>query len=129
VIRAIIAEYQELFPQRIVRPIAVFRSLKDQQAAFKKGASQKDGVEKPSKHQHLGPTGEPQSLAVDLGVFTRDGRYLTNAKLYYFPFLALGEKHGLRSGGDWDGNGILDTDERPNALADLSHLEWIGEVA
>lgn len=114
------------FPDFTVRPTCVYRSVAEQLEEFKAGRSQLDGVHKIGKHNTT-PTD-----AIDVGIFRRsDGRYLDEIAgfppsfrkaLYAFIGL-LAQQHGLRWGGDWDGDGIpvdIDPDEHLN---DVYHLE------
>jgi len=121
-IEAVKAQYLAMFPNRNIREIEVLRTDAEQAADFAAGRSKLDGVTKKSKHQP-GPDGK--SRAVDLGVFNKaNTHYLTNV-LYYEPLVGLAAKNGLRSGLDWDRDGISDIAEHPRWLHDGPHLEEI----
>lgn len=89
----IVTDYNQMFPERELKPIETLRSLEEQLIAYKKGKSQlKVGLHNPSKEY-------PKSRACDFGVFIK-GKYMTDEK-YYYPLLELCRKYDLISGIDF----------------------------
>jgi len=130
----ILADYQQVYPDRELRVICVLRSSTEQWACFKVGreiqenldgtytilseddneiVTKVDGRTKFSKH--LPDPIEPKSKAVDFGVFI-GGKYMTNDS-YYFPLQFLAHKYGLRSGADFLGK-----------FKDFPHVEVPGPI-
>ncbi len=103
-----------------VRPFWIHRT-EDQQAALyaigrtvdtdKKPVTNCDGVIKRSKHQDW--------LAADLGVLV-DGVLIWERIEAYEKLGKLGKKFGLRWGGDWDSDDLIEPTEN-----DIYHFEYM----
>jgi len=117
----IIEEFAAFDPTRRLIITETGRSVERQQADFAAGRSQRDGVHKLSMHQFQELHGEFAAHAVDFGVIVR-GKYATDRGSYE-PLMVIAERHGLRSGLDWDSDGIVDVTQRPRALVDGPHVE------
>lgn len=117
------------FPEWELRPIAVYRSVADQQKAFASGNSRIDGVKKKGEHNHY------PSRAIDAGIFRKtDGAWidtLLEKKLVtieqyrgmYAVYGLLAQSQGLRWGNDWNGNGIAVGPDPAESLVDAYHVE------
>lgn len=83
--------------------------------------TQKDGVEKLSKHQ--GEGGEPPSLAVDVVPYPVD--WQDEERMVYFAGFVIGVAKmkgiAVRWGGDWDS----DTETSDTNFRDLPHFELV----
>lgn len=141
--KAIIDDYNVIMSieQLTLRPICTLRTAEEQLEAFKKGRKIEmvdgkpvvieehkglvitylDGITKVSKHN---PTKEyPLSRAVDFGVFSKEGKYLTDNQ-YYKPLLDLARKYGLRSGWDFKDTGLpIDKLIKMPGFKDPPHVE------
>ena len=98
----IIADYNEMFPDRKLFVVCTLRSLEDQLKAFIEGKSQIDGVHKFGRHNAI-PGKYDKSRAVDFGVMIK-GKYEGNGK-YYTYLLDLARKYDLVSGIDFKQTG------------------------
>lgn len=116
----------------------VLRTTEEQQALYAKGrtvppigdkyeVTQRDGVTRLSNHQAQWRHFEFASHAVDTTIFDAAGNYVT-VDGPYRQLIALALAFGIKSGGDWNRNGIAadrDGDYRP----DFPHLECLGDEA
>ncbi|MBI1228213.1 MAG: M15 family peptidase [Bacteroidetes bacterium] len=104
-----------------------YRSPEDQMKAYKAGRSKIDGVRTKSKHNY-----DP-ALAFDIYAF-KNGRTSYDAKdMCYLGGLIMATAKFLKSsgkirseirwGGNWDGDGVIVTDQ---TLVDLPHFEIKG---
>jgi hypothetical protein len=117
----IVEQFDAFDPTRSLIIVETSRTLERQQADFAAGRSQRDGVRKLSMHQIQELHGELAAHAVDFGVIVR-GKYATDRGSYE-PLMTIAERHGLRSGLDWNCDGIMDAAQRPRAFVDAPHCE------
>lgn len=104
------------------------RPVKEQQEAFAKGYSRCDGVDILSEHNYV------PSLAMDICAYApgqKDKAYDYNYLCYLAGVIMATAKflkeagtitHDLRWGGNWDGDGIIISDQK---LKDLCHFELV----
>lgn len=119
----IINDFEAFDPTRRLIIVETDRTAEKQKADFLAGRSQRDGYKKLSMHQVQELHGELAAHAVDFGVIV-NGTYAQDRGSYE-PLMVIIERYGLRSGLDWDGNGVLDAKERPRALVDGPHAECL----
>ena len=96
------------------------RTTQEQNALFKAGGSKKDGYKKLSKHQ----TGK----AIDFVIFEDGNPVWEHSKYWEVAQLMMSislELFGLklRSGGDWDQDGIPVNEDPDENFADYGHIE------
>lgn len=96
-------DYEDMYIDRVIKPICTLRSTEEQQALYAQGRTKPgkkvtwiDGVNKRSKHNPLPPPGPQKSRAIDAGVFI-GGKYMTK-EVFYEPLRDLAKKYGLKSG-------------------------------
>ena len=123
---AIMDDFNAFDPTRRLIIVETDRSAQKQQQDYAQGRSQRDGVHLLSMHQVQELHGEMAAHAVDFGVIV-NGTYAQDRGSYE-PLMTIAERHGLRSGLDWDGNGIEDAAERPRAFTDAPHCECHGNL-
>jgi hypothetical protein len=116
-------DFSAFDPTRRLIIVETDRSAERQAQDFAAGRSQRDGVTKLSMHQVQELHGERAAHAVDFGVIVQ-GRYAQDLGSYE-PLLVIVERHGLRSGLDWDQDGIMDAKQRKRALTDGPHAECV----
>ena len=101
-------EYEKTAGGLILKVISVLRSTEEQAALYAQGRTKPgrtvtncDGVWKKSKHQKSMRHGEEAAHALDVGIFTQTGSYVSDDGPYYaLPVLAmLGDR--IRSGVKW----------------------------
>lgn len=101
--------------------ISGYRTKEEQNALYERGLSQKNGIDKLSKHQ--GVAGQAPSLAVDLAPYPIDWndlpRFYVLAGAVLTTAAALGTE--LRWGGNWD----RDNDLKDQSFMDLGHFELV----
>jgi len=117
----IIEQFDAFDPTRRLIIVETVRTTERQRADFAAGRSQRDGIHKLSMHQLQALHGEYAAHAIDFGVIVR-GKYATDRGSYE-PLMTIAERHGLRSGMDWDCDGIMDVAQRPRAFVDAPHCE------
>ena len=97
------------------------RTSQEQNALYKAKKSKKDGYKKLSKHQ--------SGKAVDFVVYDDNGKYIQTYAIYWEIFQLMNsiskELFGLqlRSGGDWDMDGIPVNEDPDENFADYGHVE------
>jgi hypothetical protein len=123
---AILDDFAAFDPTRKLIIVETDRSTEKQQQDYAQGRSQRDGVHLLSMHQVQELHGEMAAHAVDFGVIVR-GKYATDRGSYE-PLMVIVERHGLRSGMDWDGNGVMDVKQNPKAFVDGPHAECHGNT-
>ena len=125
--------FESAFPRYELRPICVYRSPEEQFEAFQAGRSRLDGTTKKSFH-NIKP-----ARAIDAGIFKKNGSrvgasyiddLLTAGKFdadlhraLYWIFGLLAQREGLRSGNDWDNDGVHVVPDPDESLADGGHIE------
>jgi hypothetical protein len=119
----IVEDFNAFDPTRRLIIVETDRSAERQAQDFAAGRSQRDGVTKLSMHQVQELHGETAAHAVDFGVIVQ-GKYAQDRGSYE-PLLTICERYGLRSGLDWDGDGVMDAKQRPRAFVDAPHCECL----
>ena len=125
-IPAIMDDYAAYDPTRRLIIVQTDRSAEEQAQDYAAGRSQRDGVRLLSMHQVQKLHGEMAAHAVDFGVIVK-GKYATDRGSYE-PLMVILERHGLRSGADWNSDGIEDVKQRAGAFADYPHGECRGNA-
>lgn len=132
----IIAEYNQVHPERELRVICTLRSTQEQQDIYAVGRTvppignkyvrtKVDGVTKFSKH-NPDPL-EPKAKAVDFGVFI-GGKYMDHDEFYY-DLLELARKNDLVSGLDFFETGLpLEARLKKRDFKDSPHVEVRGPI-
>ena len=123
----IMEDFNAFDPTRRLIIVETDRSAERQAQDFAAGRSQRDGIRKLSMHQIQPLHGELAAHAVDFGVIVR-GKYAQD-RASYEPLMVIVERYGLRSGLDWDNDGVMDAKQRPRAFIDSPHCECIPPVA
>lgn len=121
---AIMDDFNAFDPTRRLIIVETDRSLQKQQQDYAQGRSQRDGVHLLSMHQVQELHGEMAAHAVDFGVIV-NGTYAQDRGSYE-PLMTIAERHGLRSGLDWDMDRVMDAAQRPHAFVDAPHVDCNG---
>lgn len=119
----IIEDFNAFDPTRRLIIVETDRTAERQAQDFAAGRSQRDGLHKLSMHQVQTLHDELAAHAVDFGVIVR-GAYMQDRGSYE-PLMVIAERYGLRSGLDWDCDGIMDVKQRARAFVDAPHVECL----
>lgn len=97
------------------------RTSQEQNELYKKKKSKKDGYKNLSKHQ--------SGKAIDFVVYDANGKYIQTHSIYWEIFQLMNSISKelfdlpLRSGGDWDMDGIPVNEDPDESFADYGHVE------